>query len=61
MVFRATASAPAQIVTLGTNRIDSYALETGESSWWMPVGSSGSMGIPVASGDTLFFSTSGGS
>ncbi len=26
----------------------------------MPVGSSGSMGIPVASGDTLFFSTSGG-
>jgi outer membrane protein assembly factor BamB len=61
MVFRATADAPAQIVTLGTTRIDSYALETGESRWWMPVGSSGSMGIPVASGETLFVTTSGGS
>ena len=61
MVFRATADAPAQLVTLGTTRIDSYALETGESRWWMPVGSSGSMGTPVASGDMLFVSTSGGS
>jgi outer membrane protein assembly factor BamB len=61
MVFRATADAPAQIVTLGTTRIESYALETGESRWWMPVGSSGSMGIPVASGGMLFISTSGGS
>ena len=61
MVFRATADAPAQLVTLGTTRIDSYALETGESRWWMPVGSSGSMGIPVASGETLFVTTSGGS
>ena len=61
MVFRAAANAPAQVVTLGTARIDSYALETGESRWWMPLGSSGSMGVPVASGDTVFFSTSGGS
>ena len=61
MVFRASADAPAQLVAPGTTRIESYALETGESRWWMPVGSSGSMGTAVASGDTLFLSTSGGS
>ncbi len=61
MVFRGTADAPAQLVTLGTTRVDSYALETGELRWWMPVGSSGSMGIPVASGEMLFMTTSGGS
>jgi outer membrane protein assembly factor BamB len=61
MVFRATADAPAQLIAPGSTRIDSYALETGESRWWMPVGSSGSMGIPVANGETLFVSTSGGS
>lgn len=61
MVFRPTADAPAQVIALGTTRVDSYALETGESRWWMPVGSSGSMGTPVASGGMLFMSTSGGS
>ena len=61
MVFRATADAPAQLIAPGTTRIDSYALETGESRWWMPVGSSGSMGTPVASGEMLFVTTSGGS
>jgi outer membrane protein assembly factor BamB len=61
MVFRPTADASAQLIALGTTRIDSYALETGESRWWMPIGSSGSMGTPVASGEMLFVSTSGGS
>jgi outer membrane protein assembly factor BamB len=61
MVFRTTADAPAQLVALGTTRIESYALETGESRWWMPIGSSGSMGTAVASGEMLFISTSGGS
>jgi len=61
MVFRPTADAPAQLVTVGTTRIDSYALETGESRWWMPVGSSGAMGTSVASGEMLFVTTSGGS
>jgi len=60
MVFRPTADAPAQLIALGTTRIESYALETGESRWWMPIGSSGSMGTAVASGETLFLSTSGG-
>jgi outer membrane protein assembly factor BamB len=61
MVFRATADAPAQLIAPGSTRIDSYALETGEPRWWMPVGSSGSMGTPVASGEMLFVATSGGS
>ena len=61
MVFRASADAPAQLIAPGTTRIDSYALETGASRWWMPVGSSGSMGTAVARGDMLFVTTSGGS
>jgi outer membrane protein assembly factor BamB len=61
MVFRAGADAPAQLVVLGSTRIDSYALETGEPRWWMPIGSSGSMGTPVSNGELLFISTSGGS
>jgi len=61
MVFRATPDTPAQLIAPGTTRIESYSLETGESRWWMPIGSSGSMGTPVASGEVLFVTTSGGS
>lgn len=61
MLFRGSADAPAQLVVLGSTRIDSYAPDTGESRWWMPIGSSGSMGTPVSSGELLFISTSGGS
>lgn len=60
MVFRpATAAAETEIIVLGSNRLDAYARETGEPRWWMSLGSSGSMGTPVASGDTLFVSTLG--
>jgi outer membrane protein assembly factor BamB len=60
MVFRpATATRDTELIVLGSTRLDAYALETGEPRWWMPLGSSGSMGTPVASGDTLFISTSG--
>src|SRR4029450_4386346 len=55
------ASAQAQLVVLGTTRLESYALDTGEPQWWMPIGSSGSMGTPVAYGDTLYGSTAGSS
>jgi outer membrane protein assembly factor BamB len=60
MVFR-PAAGPAQLVVLGSTRLDSYALDTGEPRWWMPIGSSGSMGIPVTYGDTLYVSTVGSS
>ena len=58
MVFQ-PAGKPAQLVVPGTSRLDGYALESGEPLWWMPIGSSGSMGTAVASGDVLFVSTSG--
>ena len=49
----------AELIVLGSTRLEAYARETGESRWWMPLGSSGSMGTPVVSGDTLFVSTLG--
>lgn len=61
MVFRATPDAAAQLIAIGSTRIDSYALESGASRWWLPVGSSGSMGTAVAAGELLFVATSGGS
>lgn len=58
MVFT-PADGPAQVVVPGSTRIDAYTLATGESRWWMPLGSSGSMGTVVGGGDTLFLSTTG--
>ena len=58
MVFRPS-SGPAQLIVLGTTRLDSYYLSTGESRWWTPIGSGGSLGTPVAAGDTLLVSTAG--
>jgi outer membrane protein assembly factor BamB len=52
-------AAQRQLIVLGSTRLDSYSLETGELRWWMPVGSAGAMGTAVASGDTLFVSTAG--
>ena len=60
MVFRA-GSGPAQLIVLGSTRLDSYALDTGEQRWWLPIGSSGAMGTVVSSGDTLFLATTGSS
>jgi outer membrane protein assembly factor BamB len=58
MVFRPAGGA-AQLIVLGTARLDSYTLDTGASRWWMPLASGGSLGTPVASGDTLLLSTAG--
>ena len=58
MVFRpGTGQAASELVVLGSTRLDAYAPETGEPRWWMPLGSTGSMGTVVASGETLFLST----
>ena len=56
MVFR-TAKHPAELIVLGSTRLDSYYLATGERRWWLPVGSMGALGTPVANGDTLLVST----
>lgn len=55
-VFR-PAKGPAQLIVLGTTRVDGYYLDTGEPLWWMPVASMGGLGIPVANGSTVFVST----
>jgi outer membrane protein assembly factor BamB len=57
-VFRPAQGQP-QVVTIGSTRLDSYDLASGEVRWWMPIGSSGSMGVALAEGDTLWLSTSG--
>ena len=59
-VFQGGSSA-AQLIVLGTTRLDAYALRTGEARWWMPLGSGGSMGNPIAHGEMLFVSTLGSS
>jgi outer membrane protein assembly factor BamB len=58
MVFRPQ-EGPAQLIVLGSTRLDSYYLDTGEQRWWMPLGSGGAHGTPVAANGTLFVSTLG--
>jgi outer membrane protein assembly factor BamB len=58
MVFR-RGSGQAEVVAIGSTRLDSYDLATGALRWWMPLGSSGSMGVALAQGDTLWMSTLG--
>lgn len=48
-----------QLITFGTQRIDSYYLATGEWKWGVPVVSNGSMGTPVFSGDQIFITAAG--
>ncbi|MBM3767083.1 MAG: hypothetical protein FJW32_16970, partial [Acidobacteria bacterium] len=42
-----------QLITVGTSRVESYHLSTGEPRWWMALPSFGSMGSPVVSGDSV--------
>jgi hypothetical protein len=48
---------PAQLIVLGSTRVDGYQLTTGESHRWMPLRSMGGVGTPVAVRDTVFVST----
>jgi outer membrane protein assembly factor BamB len=56
MVYRPS-EGPAQLIVLGSTRLDGYQLATGEPRWWIPVGTMGAVGTPVAAGDTLLVST----
>ena len=60
MVFR-PAAGPAQLIVLGSSRLESYAVDTGQQRWWLPIGSNGAMGTVVSSGETLFIATTGSS
>jgi len=50
---------PTELIVLGTTSVDSYYLATGERRWWMPLRSGGSLGTPVAYGDTILINTAG--
>lgn len=58
IIFKPASGEP-EVVTIGSTRLDSYDLKTGAPRWWMPLGSSGSMGVALAQGDTLWMSTLG--
>ena len=58
MVFR-PAAGPAQLIVLGSSKLESYAVDTGQQRWWLPIGSNGAMGTVVSSGETLFIATTG--
>ena len=45
------AQGPAQLIVPGSTRLDGYQLSTGESPWWMPLGSMGGVGTPVDNTD----------
>lgn len=59
MIFRPGGSAPAELIVLGSTRLDSFSLDKGEPLWWMPLASEGAIGTVVAEGDTIFASTKG--
>jgi len=48
-----------ELILVGSVRVDSYYLATGERKWWLPVSSEGSMGSPVYDGQTLLVYVSG--
>ncbi|MBS1811440.1 MAG: PQQ-binding-like beta-propeller repeat protein [Acidobacteria bacterium] len=60
IIFRPAATRT-DLIVLGTSRLDAYDLKTGASRWWLPMGSTGSLGTPLVDGDTLLISTLGGS
>jgi len=58
MVFRPDATR-ADLIVLGSLRLDAYDLASGAQRWWLPVASNGALGTPVAHEDTLMISTLG--
>lgn len=58
MIYRPDATR-AELVVLGSSRLDAYDLSSGAQRWWLPVASTGALGTPLALGDTLLISTLG--
>jgi len=48
-----------QLLMVGSTRVDGYQLSTGETRWWIPLMSNGSMGSAVVHGDTLLVTAAG--
>ena len=58
MIFRPHATR-ADLIVLGSTRLDAYDLASGAQRWWLPVASGGALGTPLAHGDMLMISTLG--
>lgn len=56
MMFRPSADR-ADIITIGSTRLDAYDLATGKPRWWRAIGTGGSMGVALAQDDTVWLST----
>lgn len=48
-----------QVIAVGSTRVESYHLGTGERRWWLPLSSMGSMGSPVIAGDAVIVTAAG--
>lgn len=58
IVFRSEATRT-DLIVLGSSRLDAYDLASGAQRWWLPIGSGGAIGSPLAHGETLMISTLG--
>ena len=61
MFTPAAGAGDAQLVVLGSTRLESFALASGEPRWWVGLASNGAIGTAVAHGDTLIVSTASSS
>lgn len=57
IVFTPPDARDAQLIVLGSTRLDGYTLADGEPRWWMPLASNGAIATPVVHGDTLVVTT----
>lgn len=48
-----------QVIAVGSTRVESYQLGTGERRWWLPLPSMGAMGSPVIAGDAVIVTAAG--
>jgi hypothetical protein len=49
----------ADLIVLGSTRVDAFDLASGERRWWLPIGSGGALGTPIAHGEAVLISTLG--
>ncbi|HEU4391656.1 MAG TPA: PQQ-binding-like beta-propeller repeat protein [Blastocatellia bacterium] len=58
MIYRPDATR-ADLVVIGSTRLDAYDVASGAQRWWLPIASTGALGTPLASGDAVMISTLG--
>jgi outer membrane protein assembly factor BamB len=58
IVFHSTPDR-ADLIVLGSTRLDAYDLATGAPRWWVPIGSGDGLGTPLILGDSILASALG--